>query len=561
MSLSEFSQIFRPTDEHLSSRQKSKVEVDRLLFVLGAILCLVFIFLFDLSDSEATDPTWARLVVTGLLAGVFVASYLSKQVRTTYGTWVQGTVYVITGWFILITALNGFASDYEIGLLLLHAMFMVIVGIGARSIRPILWFAGISLLGTIGAVVGSQVSLREEAVLLGSMGTASLVLSITMQRLISVGKKLEDRESRLRGLANSTPGVVYQFFAREDGSRGTYFVSEHAQEVLGISPDPEDFYERFVKRVPRSHRQDLLDSIEEVIQDRRSWQFEIPFEKPSGERIWLLGTSTPDVRENEIVFNGLLLDISERKKAENRLREAKREAEEASRVKTAMLANMSHEVRTPLTTIVGFSEVLKDNLKGRMQKFARRIHESGRRLSKTLKSILQLSKLEAGVARLDREDVFLVEVVEDTVEALHPRAEEKSITVRRDFPDRSVCGRWNQNAIRRIYRNLLENAIKFTPEDGHVDVRVRKNGTEATLEVEDSGIGIREENIPHIFQAFRQESEGLRREYQGSGLGLSIVQHLVDELQGTVDVETEKGEGTLFRVRLPLRPEKNAGTS
>lgn len=554
MTLSDVFQFFRPTDEALSSRETAQIQVVRLLFLLGAILCLAFILLFDVATSDATDPTWARVAVSGLLVAVFTASYISKSIRANYAKWTRGTGYLVIGWFISIAALNSFGSTYEIGLLLLHAIFTVIVGIGVRTIRPVLSFTGTSLLVTTGVVLITEPSVTDEAVLLGSMTTASLVLVIVIQRLISIRKQLEDRESRLRGLANSTPGVVYQFFGRQDGSRGTYFVSQHAEEVLGISPDPKDFYERFVKRVPSSHRQDLVDSIEDVIQDRRSWQFEIPFQKPSGERIWLLGTSTPDVREKEVVFNGLLLDISERKKAENRLREAKREAEEASRIKTAMLANMSHEVRTPLTTIVGFSEVLRDNLEGRMQEFAERIHESGRRLSKTLKSILQLSKLEAGVARLDREDVFLVEIVEDTVQDLEPRAEEKSITVRREYPDRSVCGRWNQNAVRRIYRNLLENAIKFTPEEGRVDVRIRKNGTEATLEVEDSGIGIRDENLPHIFQAFRQESEGLRREYQGSGLGLSIVQHLVDELQGTVDVETEKGEGTLFRVRLPLRP-------
>jgi PAS domain S-box-containing protein len=345
--------------------------------------------------------------------------------------------------------------------------------------------------------------------------------------------------------------VVFQFYAREDGTRGTYFVSEHAREVLGLAPEPEDFYERCLKQVPESHRDELLDSIETALNEEASWQFEFPFEKPSGERIWLLGTSTPDARDGELVFNGLLLEITERKEAENQLRAAKREAEEASEVKTAMLANMSHEVRTPLTSILGFSELLKDRLSGRLQGFARRTYESSRQLSETLKSILQLSKLEAGAAALERDTVSLTEVVWETIEMLEPKANEKSIRIEVECPEAPLRGLWNEDAMRRIVRNLVENAIKFTPRGGRVEVRAQKDGAEAVLEVEDTGIGIRQDLIPDIFQAFRQESEGLDREYGGSGLGLSIVDHLVREHDGTIEVQTEKGKGTCFTVRVP----------
>lgn len=673
MSRLEDSAIFRPTDEILSDRQKSQIQAHRLLFLLGSVLCLSFIPLFEIASPGTLTPKWDWGAVSGLLAGVFAASYLSVHVRRHYAAWIQGASFIIIGWFLVLSAHNGFRSNYEIGLLLLHAIFTVIAGIGARTIGPVLRFALLSVLATAGAVIASPATLEDEAVLLGALATVALVLTIAIQRLISIRKQLQERESRLRGLANSIPGVVFQFYARSDGTRGSYFVSEHAEDVLGLPPDPNDFYDRVIEGIPASHRDDAIETIEETIRKQIPLRLEFPFEKPSGEYVWLLGTSAPRVEEDEVVFNGVLLDITERRHAEaelqrtksryqtlvenfprggvflfddtlqytlaggaeleaiglsasdiegatahdlfpddlaeetehyyrralngevhsfeqtyqgkhyqiltlpvrgsggtvvsgmavslditarkeqeRALREAKEEAERSSQVKTAMLANMSHEVRTPLTSIIGFSELLKDNLNGRLEEFAERTHESSQRLSDTLESILQLSKLEAGAAALEREPVGLVAAVQETVALLRPTAEEKDLALVCSFPESDVEGLWNEDALRRITRNLLENAIKFTPKDGSVTVRVRQGEGTAILQVEDTGIGISEDLLPNIFQAFRQESEGLDREYQGSGLGLSIVDHLVDELGGTVEVQTQKGEGTCFTVQLPL---------
>lgn len=673
MSRPVFKSLFRPRDGGLSDRERSQIQIYRLLFLLGTLLCLLFIPLFEISSPDAFDPTWMRIAVSGILLGIFAASYRFKWVRHNFAVWVRGAIYVIIGWFIGITALNGFSSDYEVGLLLLHAIFTVIAGLGARSIRPVIRFTLASLLAATGAVVVSPASLAGEAVLLGGMATIALVVAIAVQRLISTRERLQDQESRLRGLANSIPGVVFQFYAREDGTWGTYFVSEHAEEMLGLAAVPDRFHERVIEGIPAPYRDEAVASIEEAIANQAPWRYEIPYDPPSGERIWLLGASAPQVKKGEIVFNGVLLDVTERKQAKEELqktknryqtlvenfpsggvflfdedlryilgggaelrevglapsdfqgrtphdlfpaaladetasyyeralegemhvfeqryngkhyrvltmpvqgrdgqivsgmavsldvtdqkkqqralKEAKEKAEEASQVKTAMLANMSHEVRTPLTSIIGFSEILKENLDGNLGSFARRTHESSQQLSETLESILRLSKLEAGATTLDRDRVALSGPVRESIDLLRSTAEEKSIEMRVRKPEQPVVGEWNEDALRRISRNLLENAIKFTPENGEVTVRIEERDDAAVLEVADTGIGIREELLPDVFQAFRQESEGIDREYQGSGLGLSIVQHLVEEFGGTVQVETEKGEGTCFTVRLPL---------
>ena len=132
---------------------------------------------------------------------------------------------------------------------------------------------------------------------------------------------LRARETQLRGLTNSVPGVVYQFVASPDGTYGSYFVSEQVESMLGIEAHPDTFFDQFVHRIPEGHREPFVASIEAAVEQEAPWRQETPFENPSGERIWLLGVSTPVRREGELVYNGVLLDITERKAAERALRD------------------------------------------------------------------------------------------------------------------------------------------------------------------------------------------------------------------------------------------------
>lgn len=134
-------------------------------------------------------------------------------------------------------------------------------------------------------------------------------------------ENLRARETQLRGLTNSVPGVVYQFVASPDGTYGSDFISEQVESMLGIEADPDNFFDQFVRRVPEGHREPFVASVEAAVEREAPWRRETPFEKPSGERIWVLGVSTPVRREGELVYNGVLLDITERKVAEQALRE------------------------------------------------------------------------------------------------------------------------------------------------------------------------------------------------------------------------------------------------
>jgi len=355
-----------------------------------------------------------------------------------------------------------------------------------------------------------------------------------------------ERESRLRGLANSIPGVVFQFVGQNSGVHEFTFVGEQAEDLLGLSPEPETFLDRVLARVPSSQREEVLRSIREAVQRVEPWHQEFLFETSAGKRIWVLGTATPERRSGDIAFNGVLLDITERKRREEDLIEARQEAEQAARLKSAMMANMSHEIRTPLTSIIGFSEMMVEELEGKTNTFAERVRTSAERLMETLNSILELSKLEAGAHTLQFKSFDLAELIEEVVQLARPEAEKQTIQLRLETTGAPLEGRWDRTALRRAVENLLSNAIKFTPEDGTVTVRVRPIKKGAEIEVEDTGIGMDSEQVESLFEAFKQASEGLDREYEGSGLGLSIVRQLIEAHGGSIEVETEKGEGSRF---------------
>lgn len=244
-------------------------------------------------------------------------------------------------------------------------------------------------------------------------------------------------------------------------------------------------------------------------------------------------------------------DVTERKRAEIALIRAKEQAEEVARLKSAFLANMSHEIRTPLTGIIGFANVLGEELDNQHQEFVSLIERSGRRLLQTLNSVLDLARLESNQMELEEEKLDLAEQVEDNVALFQHVAREKNLSLifKADQPGPRVI--LDPACLSRIVNNLVGNALKFT-EEGEVRVSVRTDAEMAQLIVQDTGVGIDETFLPHVFDEFKQESSGLGRRHEGAGLGLTITHHLVELMNGTISVESHVGTGTTFTVSFPL---------
>lgn len=236
------------------------------------------------------------------------------------------------------------------------------------------------------------------------------------------------------------------------------------------------------------------------------------------------------------------------------LKAAREEAKTASRLKSALLANMSHEVRTPLTSILGFAELIADADPDNPDALAQSIRRSGRRLLDTLDSVLQVSRLESGAVDLEPEPLNLDEVVADRVDALTPIARQDDVQLEVHQNAAPVEVQVDVDATERIVDELVRNAIEFSEAGDQARVWVQDDDPEhVTVTVEDTGVGMKEERLDELLRPFEQASVGRDRTHEGTGLGLTVVYHLVQLLDGTIEVESEKGEGTRITVMLPRR--------
>lgn len=231
----------------------------------------------------------------------------------------------------------------------------------------------------------------------------------------------------------------------------------------------------------------------------------------------------------------------------------------SARAQAAFLAAMSHEIRTPLTSILGFADLLTEQLDGDAHAMAESIAASGHRLLDTLNEILDLVALERGTLSLTPEVFDAAALAREVVAALRDRAARKNLSVGLTLDTSPpVLMKADREAVEKIIRHLTVNAIKFT-EKGHVELSLDRDANDIRLRIEDTGIGIQSDFLPHIFDRFAQESDGIEREHDGTGLGLTITKHLVDQLDGTISVESEPAVGTTFTVCWPHRcPINNA---
>lgn len=296
---------------------------------------------------------------------------------------------------------------------------------------------------------------------------------------------------------------------------------------------------------------------------RNSYEIEKRFVREDGDVFWGNLTVSRHEGPGEATVIGMIENVDDRKRKKLKLREAKEEAEEMNRLKSAFLANMSHEIRTPLTSILGFAEAIgnatndPDSDDEPIEEFAKRISKSGTRLLETLDSVLDLSRLESGSMSLSPKPVELTEEVKEMVDLFEQKAEQAKVELHAELPEDPMWITADQGALRRIQRNLLSNALKYTEEGGETWVRVREEDDYAVLEVEDTGIGMEPDQVEDLFSAFKQESTGTNRSHEGSGLGLAIVDRLLEQMGGSIEVETEKGVGTLFTIQLPSETHDN----
>jgi len=252
------------------------------------------------------------------------------------------------------------------------------------------------------------------------------------------------------------------------------------------------------------------------------------------------------------------INISEQKKFEEALRQAKEDAEAANNAKSIFLANMSHEIRTPMNAVIGFSDILSSVITDNKQKsYLESIQVAGRNLLRLINDILDLSKIEAGRLEIQYEPVNPHAIFNEIKQIFQMKISDKHlefiIDIDTDIPDVMMM---DETRLRQVLFNLVGNAVNFT-ESGYIKLSARKvyiekesSKLDLVLFVEDSGIGIPEDQISQIFESFKQQDGQSTRKYGGTGLGLSITKRLVEMMNGNITVRSTPGKGSVFEITL-----------
>jgi len=219
------------------------------------------------------------------------------------------------------------------------------------------------------------------------------------------------------------------------------------------------------------------------------------------------------------------------------------------------VGNVSHELKTPLTSIKGYVETLLDSEPDKQvtRSFLSIIREEANRLQRLIEDLLSLSRLESKFEYSSKEQVDMIKVINDTIFLLGEKARRKSIILEADLPVSLPLLKANRDQMSRLMINLVDNAIKYTPDAGRVKARAYNEDEKLILEVEDTGLGIPEKDLPRIFERFYRVDKARSRKLGGTGLGLSIIKHIIEEHQGEISVESKLGEGSKFIVELPLK--------
>jgi len=285
-----------------------------------------------------------------------------------------------------------------------------------------------------------------------------------------------------------------------------------------------------------------------------------------GHYVWLEVTIRgvyDDVTGEYLNTIAVLRDISERKAAELEMKQARDNAENANRAKSAFLANMSHELRTPLNAIIGFTDIMQHQMFGplghpRYAEYSKLIHESGQLLLDLISDLLDMAKIEAGKLVLHHEPIDLESTIADCVRLVQGRALANNIEVKMTMASIGIKLEADRRALKQVLLNLLSNAVKFTMNGGHVTVTTSQAGGHVVIRVKDDGIGISEEDLPRLGHAFEQVVADPLLAKAGTGLGLALVNALVEQHNGSFRIESEVGVGTVVTIELPIRQPKRA---
>jgi PAS domain S-box-containing protein len=410
--------------------------------------------------------------------------------------------------------------------------------------------------------------IRDQAVVVrnddGRIVLSQGVMFDVTERL-AAEEQLRETEAKYRAIVEHIPAAIY--LDEPDGSMSTTYVSPQIYDLMGITPqeyraDPETW----LTLMAPEHRDEMRRTYLEAVDERRSWVGEYRIQTPDGRDVWIHDETTFVTDENDqpLFLQGVMFDVTERKLAEQALQESERQQREAAErlralddMKNTFLAAVSHELRSPLTSILGLSLPLeqtelpsedRSDLLGRLA-------ANARKLDRLLKDLLDIDRLSRGIVTPKYRPTDLGGLVNRMVESLDVQGE-RSILVETE----SVVVPVDPAKVERIVENLLVNAVRHTPADRRIWVRVWSENGGVMLAVEDEGPGVPPELRDVIFEPFRQGPTPSAHS-PGTGIGLSLVAMFAELHGGRAWVQERKGGGASFRVFLPGTPVEIGGSA
>ena len=442
---------------------------------------------------------------------------------------------------------------------------------GIRSLVVVPLYDGERIVGFYG-VDNPPVKSLEYASNMLQTAAYFIVSSLKRRDLFRALQKrsyLEGRQS-LEGILEGARTGIWTI-ELEEGCPPRMYADRTMRILLGV-PDgigPEECYRHWFERIEPDYVAMVQDAVREILKSGRS-EVIYPWDHPELGKIYVRCGGVPDgtFQKPGACLNGYHQDITEtmvtRKRQEQSIMELLDRVRHANSAKSEFLSHMSHDLRTPINGILGMLAILEKSQDDpvRQRDCREKIRVSAEHLLSLVNDVLQMSRLESGRPAAVEEPFDLCAVLEDCIAILSPLAQERDVLLELDtsaLRHRQVIG--DPLYLKQILMSVIDNALKYNRPHGSVFVRAeetafREGTASCRFVIEDTGIGIGEDFKEHIFEPFTQEHQDARTNYSGAGLGMSIVKRLVDQLEGTVAVDSRTGKGSVVQIALPLRVDR-----
>ncbi|MDP1928865.1 MAG: ATP-binding protein [Thiobacillus sp.] len=537
---------------------------------------LVSVQWFEVSPMAAT--VWLALlgVVLMLRTGLYVLWKRANPIQAKparrwlngfrLGVFATGAAWGAAGWLLYIPG----ESPHQTLLLL------ILAGISAGAITSL----AVDRISVLGFVVPALLPLVLGLVMVGSAVPLAMALMVMlfmaflvdsaarMQRnhqenvclrfkAVERDAALRESEGRFRNMADGAPALIW---AADTENKGTWY-NRRWLEYTGRTMEQELAF-GWIDGLHPDDRDRCVSFYQTAVDGQQRFEMEFRLRRADGTYGWVADTRIPRFNEDGRIegYIGYCWDITDRKRAEQALIEAREEADRANHAKSEFLSNMSHELRTPMNAILGFGQLMEydPTLPAEHKDNVREILKGGRHLLNLINEVLDLAKVESGHIGLSLEPLDVCPIVDECLSMISTLASKRNIQLSYGGL-KGARVRGDRTRLKQALLNLLSNAVKYNREDGAVCIEARPaGGDRLRILVSDSGSGIPAERLTELFQPFnRLDAE--QSEIEGTGIGLTITRRIVEMMGGTVGVESKIGEGSVFWIELPLESEHASG--